>query len=75
MMNRQDVAGWELKTDPLSKHQRKQPGDQWIECDRTGINLQPVKASEKEKGDQWTECHRTGINNLQTVKALEKEKG
>jgi hypothetical protein len=29
----------------------------------------------KKRGDQWTECCRTGINNLQTVKSSEKEKG
>src|ERR1700691_3696424 len=27
----------------------------------------------KKTGDQWTECHWTGINNLQPVKASEKE--
>jgi hypothetical protein len=34
----------------------------------------PLSRHQRKKiGDQWTECHRTWINNLQPVKASEKE--
>ena len=44
----QNVTGQESTTYSLSRDQRKETGDQWTECHRTGINnLQTVKGSEK----------------------------
>ena len=44
----QNIAGQESMTYHLSKHHRKQTGDQWTECCRTGIHHLPsVKASQK----------------------------
>jgi hypothetical protein len=49
----------------LSRHHRKQTGEQWIECCKTGIHdLPPVKGiTESKQGDQQTECWRTGIHD------------
>ena len=48
-----NVAGHESMTYPLLRHHRKQTGDQWTECCRTGIhNLPTVKAS--QKANRWS---------------------
>jgi hypothetical protein len=68
------VAGQESTTYTLSRHQREKTSDQGLNvAGQESTTYSLSRHQRKKTSDQWSGGGRTGINNLQPVKASERE--